>query len=171
MGCQSDPQRSRQLRMTDRLGVWGQWWPLIIWRDCLVLLHFAWHLSITKLYTVGVIYSRLYKGLWFALVLPMSKFWMYSLGIYILVIGLFHLHVYTGRISLLSNVNKVTVYISLVWLGQGYHSWFPHYIDVLTLTNVTFAMFHVYGMSKQSPKEQTIAHDWSSWCIGPLMTT
>ena len=44
-------------------------------------------------------------------------------------------------------------------------------LDILTLTNVTFAMFHVYGMPKRSPKEQTIAHDWSSWCMGPMMTT
>ena len=45
------------------------------------------------------------------------------------------------------------------------------YWIILTLTNVTFAMCHVYGMPKRSPKEQTIAHDWSTWCLVPLMTT
>ena len=27
-------------------------------------------------------------------------------------------------------------------------------------------MFHVRSMPKRSPKEQTIGHDWSSWCTG-----
>ena len=29
-------------------------------------------------------------------------------------------------------------------------------------------MFHVYGLLKRSPKEQTVAHDWSSWCMGAI---
>ena len=44
-------------------------------------------------------------------------------------------------------------------------------LDILTSTSVSFAMFHVYSMPNRSPKEQTIAYGWSSWCMGSLMTT
>ena len=107
MVCQSDPQRSRQLRMTGRLGVWGHWWPLILWRDCLILLHFAWHLSITKMHTVGVIYSRLYKSMSLVYYLHLCFLWVFFgwiLSVYIFRLLVFcHLHYLPVRISSLSN--------------------------------------------------------------------
>ena len=48
--------------MTGHLGILGPLWPLKLWSDCLILLHFAWHLSITNLHTVSVIHSILYKS-------------------------------------------------------------------------------------------------------------
>ena len=44
-------------------------------------------------------------------------------------------------------------------------------LDISTSTNVTFVLFHVYSILKRSSKEQIIAYDWSSWCMGPWMTT